>query len=65
MLLKALNDFRQDKTGMHGHYGCECHGVYALGENPREHEACGASLVTFNSFTAFWSSILCPLLLNS
>jgi hypothetical protein len=65
ILLKALNDFRRDKTGMHGHCGYECHGVCALGKNPREHEACSASLVTFNSFTTFWSSILCPLLPNS
>jgi hypothetical protein len=61
LLLQALNEFKKDISGIQAAYFCSCEQVCSIGIEPTTHHACGASLETYESFTVFWSYVLCPI----
>ena len=50
--------------GIHSNWPCTCDEVCNSDNAPGRDQGCFASLKTYNSFTAFWSFMLCPLLAN-
>ena len=61
LLLRALNEFRKDPSGIHVACSCDCQQVCSKGDDPTSAIGCSASLQTYESFSGFWSLVLYPI----
>jgi hypothetical protein len=59
LLLRALNEFRKDPSGIHAACSCDCQQVCSKRDDLTSTSGCSASLQIYESFSGFWSSILC------